>query len=102
MTVTSIGASAPFFVTPYGFTTFGLVNTDLNSATHNSFGLVGGLNIVDTDSAGNATTLAGVVNIDGGGFTPVPEPSTLALFVTGLAGLGFMMRRRRSMQLRAT
>ena len=26
----------------------------------------------------------------------VPEPSTLALFVTGIAGLGFMMRRRRS------
>ena len=25
----------------------------------------------------------------------IPEPSTLALFVTGLAGLGFMMRRRR-------
>ena len=27
--------------------------------------------------------------------TQVPEPSTLTLFVTGLAGLGFMMRRRR-------
>ncbi len=32
----------------------------------------------------------------------VPEPSTLILFGTGLAGLGFMMRRRRrSMQLKA-
>ena len=31
----------------------------------------------------------------------VPEPSTFTLFVTSLAGLGFMMRRRRSMQLEA-
>ena len=31
----------------------------------------------------------------------IPEPSTLALFAIGLAGLGFMMRRRRSMQLKA-
>ena len=31
----------------------------------------------------------------------IPEPSTLALFAFGLAGLGFMMRRRRSMYLKA-
>ena len=32
--------------------------------------------------------------------TPVPEPSTLSLFATGLAGLGFMGWRRR-VQLKA-
>ena len=26
----------------------------------------------------------------------IPEPSTLAIFLVGLAGLGFMMRRRRT------
>lgn len=93
--VTSIGASAPFTVTPFG-SGLGLVDSDLNSATHNSFGVVGGLNIVDTDAAGKATTLAGDVTVGEGGFDPVnrvPEPATLSLLAAGLL-VGAAFRKR--------
>ena len=91
--VTSIGANPPFNVTPFG-ASLGLTNADVNDPTHNSFGLVGGLNVVDTDAAGNATTLAGDVRIDDGGFVPTPEPGTIALLMGGLIALGFGARRR--------
>ena len=65
VSVTSIGANPPFNVTAFG-AGLGLTNADVNDPTHNSFGLVGGLNIVDTDVLGKATTLAGVVRVGGG------------------------------------
>jgi hypothetical protein len=91
--VTSIGANPPFSVTAFG-ASLGLTDADVNDPTHNSFGLVGGLNVVDTDAAGNATTLAGDVRIDDGTFVPTPEPGTFALLVGGLIALGARARRR--------
>lgn len=93
--VTSVGAAGPFSATVFG-AGLGLSDSDLNDPTHNSFGLVGGLNVVDTDQNGNPTTLAGIVQIEegGGGFVQASEPGTLAIFGLGLVGLGFMRRRR--------
>ena len=71
----------------------GLNNGDMNDPTHNSFGAVGGLTIVDTDANGVATTLAGNVRITGGGF--VPEPGTVSLLALSLIGLVAAQRARR-------
>ena len=58
--VSPIFAALPYTETAFGLS-LGLVNSDLQSPTHNSFADASGLNIVDNDSAGNPTTLAGHV-----------------------------------------
>ncbi|MDO8477043.1 MAG: hypothetical protein Q7W02_12785 [Candidatus Rokubacteria bacterium] len=107
--VSSIAPSPPFTVTPEGAAApFGLVNTDVNDPTHNSFGLIGGLTPLDRDTGSQATTLAGDVRIDDGGFcgtpttppcsTGVPSPGGFALIATGLLALAGIGRARKRSQ----
>lgn len=95
VTVTSIAVNQIFTVTPFG-TGLGLTVGDVSSPTHNAFGAIGGLTIVDTDGNGNAVTLAGKVFIDDGGFHPVPEPATTFLLGLGLVAIGASRRKSKS------
>lgn len=95
VTVTSVATHSPYSLTPAGAALFpSLTDPDMNDPTHNSFGAVGGLTVIDTDSLGTPTTLAGNVRITDGGFAP--EPGTAGLLTLCLAGWLSARRRRRS------
>ena len=94
----SVANADPYTLTAYGnafgFTANGKLYIN-ECCTHNSFGLTGGLNVIDFDSAGKPTTLAGDFRIEDGELHPVPEPVTMSLFGVGLAGYAFKRARRR-------
>lgn len=75
-------------VTPFG-SSLGLTNTDVNgNASHNIFTRSGGLNVVDNDSSGQILSLAFFGPLGPGGPSgAVPEPSSVILLATGMAGL---------------
>ena len=81
-TVTAFGAS------------LGLTDSDVNgNASHNIFTSTGGMNVVDIDDEGNILSLAVRAVIDDEGV--VPAPASVPLLLIGLAGMGFVVRRRR-------
>lgn len=50
----------------------------------------------DAKTALHLYAISGVITVPGPGSGDLPEPTTLAIFGLGLAGLGFMRRRRRT------
>ncbi len=83
-----------FTLTPFG-ASLGLTTSDINgNFSHNIFNGTFGLNIVDQDASGNILTLAARGTVNGGGVSQVPEPATVILLSSGLAGILIRTRRK--------
>jgi WD40 repeat protein len=88
------------FLGTFMFTETGVADFQYNAQTQEYYGTNGGsLFVYDTNGELLRTlsnpSLVGAVGIAFADLETVPEPTTLALFAAGLAGLGFSARRRK-------
>lgn len=94
-TSTAISFCGSISVTPFG-ASLGFTNFN-TCADHNLFTGTFGLSVIDTLPSGEIISLAGRGVTTPGGVSAVPEPSSLLLMGSGLAGvIGFGMRKRRT------
>lgn len=83
-------------ITYTSFADFDNTSLNLSGASHNAFTVNIGFLDPGTDFISHFTMGCGNDNLMGEGSTPVPEPATMMLLGTGLAGLAGAHRRKRT------
>lgn len=90
------GQSSGISLTAAGSAAFpSLTNADLSAGPyHNEFTNIGALTVLGEETATGDFVIIGSSGGSVSAPTPVPEPGMIAIFAIGLAGLGFVRRKR--------